>query len=444
MRLELINTGTELLLGSTINTHLPWLGENLFPLGLRIARQLAIPDGSIIKEALLETVGRADIVIVTGGLGPTSDDITRELTAELLGLPLHENAEIYEHIRAFLATRKREMNPHTRRQVMVPDGATVLPNEFGTAPGLYFPPRELPVQYGMRDTGYGIHEQRNPPNGIPRPASRPPNPVSPHIILLPGPPRELMPMFTGQVVPILKTIAGATTARSMGTFKLSGLGETQVSTTVEEPILSLGDVELGYCARPGEVIVRVIGTREQIAAAETIIAAAFPENYFTADDVPLEHVVVDLLTRLGQTVSVAESCTGGCIAHRITNVPGASNVLHRAFVTYANDAKTDLLGVPPDMLASHGAVSREVAAAMAAGCLAASKADHALAVTGIAGPGGGSAAKPVGTVFIALASKAKPQPVVEHHVFRMEREGFKNMAAQTALDLLRRRLSRMI
>ncbi len=417
MRLELINTGTELLLGSTINTHLSWLGENLFPLGLRIARQIAIPDGDIIKEALLETVGRADIVLVTGGLGPTSDDITRELTAELLGLPLHEDPQVLAHIQSYLISRKREMNPHTRRQVMVPEGATVLHNQFGTAPGLYFPPRPIAAGAGG---------------------------MSPHIILLPGPPRELKPMFTDQVVPILKTITGATAARQMGNFKLSGLGETQVSTTVEEPILSLGDVELGYCARPGEVIVRVIGTSEQLAAAETIIAAAFPENYFTADDVPLEHVVVDLLTRMGQTVSMAESCTGGCVAHRITNIPGASSVLHRSFVTYANEAKTDLLGVPPAMLAAHGAVSKEVAAAMATGCLTASKADHALAITGIAGPGGGSDKKPVGTVYIALASKAKPEPVIEHYLFRMEREGFKNMAAQMALDLLRRRLSRML
>jgi len=427
MRLELINTGTELLLGSTINTHLSWLGESLFPLGLRIARQVAIPDGDIIRTALLETVGRADIVLVTGGLGPTSDDITRELTAELLGLPLREDPRVLAHIQAYLAERKREMNPHTHRQVMVPEEAVVLHNQFGTAPGLYFP-----AGFAIRDAGC---ETGDP--GIP-------HPVSPHIILLPGPPRELKPMFTGQVVPILKSITGATTARQMGNFKLSGLGETQVSTTVEAPLLSLGDIELGYCARPGEVIVRVIGSREQLAAAETILAAAFPENYFTSDDVPIEHVVVDLLTRLGQTVSVAESCTGGCVAHRITNVPGASSVFGRAFVTYANEAKTELLGVPPDLLAAHGAVSREVAAAMAVGCLAASRADHALALTGIAGPGGGSDAKPTGTVFIALASKSHPEPVVRHHTFRMEREGFKNMAAQTAFDLLRRRLCRML
>ncbi len=417
MRLELINTGTELLLGSVINTHLSWLGESLFPLGLRIERQLAIPDGDIIRQALLETVGRADIVIVTGGLGPTSDDITREITAELLGLPLEENLEIYERIRTYLATRKREMNPHTRRQVMVPAGATVLPNDYGTAPGLYFPP--LPVA----SAGHAL---------------------SPHIILLPGPPRELKPMFTEQTVPILRAITGQTEAKRMKNFRISGLGETQVSTTVEESILSLGDVELGYCARPGEVIVRVIGTPEQLAASETIVAAAFPENYFTAEDVELEHVVVNLLARMGQTVSAAESCTGGFLAHRITNVPGASNVLHRSWITYANEAKTELLGVPAETLAAHGAVSRETAAAMASGCLAAGGADHALALTGIAGPGGGSESKPVGTVYIALASRNTPEPVVEHHIFRMDREGFKTMATQSALDLLRRRLSRMV
>jgi nicotinamide-nucleotide amidase len=417
MRLELINTGTELLLGSTVNTHLSWLGENLFPLGLRIARQLAIPDGDIIRTALLETIGRADIVLVTGGLGPTSDDITRELTAELLGLPLEENAEVLARIQRYLAARRREMNPHTRRQIMVPHGAVVLQNDCGTAPGLYFPPHPVAAAGGA---------------------------LSPHIILLPGPPRELKPMFTQQVAPLLKTLTGDAQAKEMRSFKLSGLGETQVSTTVEEPLLALGDIELGYCARPGEVIVRVIGSREQLAAAETIIAASFPENYFASEDVALEGVVVDLLSRLGQTVSLAESCTGGFVSHSLTNVPGASAVLGRAFVTYANEAKTALLGVPPELLAAHGAVSREVAAAMAAGCLAASGADHALALTGIAGPGGGSAEKPVGKVHIALASRAQPELVVEHHVYPVERLTFKNLAAHAALDLLRRRLSRMV
>jgi nicotinamide-nucleotide amidase len=417
MRLEVINTGTELLLGNTINTHLAFLGEALLPLGLRIGRQLTIPDGAIIGEAVRETVGRADIVIITGGLGPTSDDITRELIAELLGLPLELNRHVEEAIRELLWRRKREMNDATRRQAMVPVGATVLTNAWGTAPGLYLPPGPVAAAGGA---------------------------LSPHLFLLPGPPRELHPMVQEVMLPLLgKICAGRTVIRGMRNFRLANMGESQVSAAVEEPIMSLGEVELGYCARAGEVAVRVLGTPAQLAAAETIIAAAFPHHYFSAHDQPLEFTVVDLLVRMGKTVATAESCTGGFIAHRITNVPGASAVFPRGFVTYANEAKSSLLGVPADLIAQQGAVSSEVCTAMAAGCLAAAGTDHALSVTGIAGPGGGSEAKPVGTVFVGLASQGEI-PVVEHHVFKVERETFKQLAAQIALDLLRRRLSRMI
>lgn len=417
MNLEVINTGTELLLGDTINTHAGWIGQAVLPLGLRIARQLAIPDGEIIRQALLETVGRADIVVVTGGLGPTSDDITRELTAELLGMPLQEDPAVTARIAERLARMKREMNPHTHRQTMVPVGATVLHNDHGTAPGLYFPPSPVAAAGGV---------------------------LSPHLILLPGPPRELKPMWENAVDPILRRICqGRTRIRQMKNFRLTGIGETQVSTTVEDPILSLGDVELGYCAKAGEVIVRVIGEPAQLAAAETILCAEFPQQYFSADGSVIELKVVDLLTRLGQTVSVAESCTGGFVTHRLTNVPGASAVLGRAFVTYANEAKRDLLGVPEELLAAHGAVSEEVCRAMAEGCLRASGADHAIALTGIAGPGGGSEEKPVGTVFIGLASR-DGATVIEHRTNRADRQTFKQLASQQALDLLRRRLMRMV
>lgn len=418
MRLEVINTGTELLLGNTLNTHLAFLGGTLLPLGLRIGRQLTIPDGAIIGEAVLETVGRADIVIVTGGLGPTSDDITRELISELLGLPLELNAEVEAAIRALLWQRKRELTEASRRQAMVPAGATVLWNDWGTAPGLYVPPGPVAAAGGA---------------------------LSPHLILLPGPPRELHPMVEKAVVPLLAKICeGKTLIRGMKNFRLANMGESQVAAAVEDSIMSLGEVELGYCARAGEVIVRVLGTPAQLAASESIISAAFPEHYFTAEDQPLEHTVVNLLARMGQTVATAESCTGGLISHRITNVPGSSAVFPRGMVTYANEAKTGLLGVPEELLAAHGAVSPEVCAAMALGCLLASGTDHAVAVTGIAGPGGGSEEKPVGLVYIGLASKGVDQPHVERMVFSVERETFKQLASQVALDLLRRRLSRMI
>jgi nicotinamide-nucleotide amidase len=414
MRLELINTGTELLLGSTVNTHLSWLGQELLPLGLRIGRQVCIPDGDVIREALRETAGRADVVLVTGGLGPTSDDITREVTAEWLGLPLEEDAGVKAWITAYMAERGRPLSEAARRQAMVPRGAEVLANPAGTAPGLYVPPMVVP-ETGMK---------------------------SPHLFLLPGPPRELKPMVRDQVLPRLAAMVGP--ALGMRNFHLAGLGETQVAEAGEETLTSMGIPEIGYCARAGEVIVRVFGTPEQLAAAETLMAGTFPAQFFSSKDEELEQVVVGLLAKLGQWVSVSESCTGGLVAHRLTNVPGASAVVDRTFVTYANRAKSEVLGVPAELIAAYGAVSRETAAAMAIGCLAASGADHALALTGIAGPGGGTEAKPVGTVFVALASKGGGEPVVGQHLFRVERETFKRMASQAALDLLRRRLIRMI
>ena len=418
MRLEVINTGTELLLGNTLNTHLAFLGETLLPLGLRIGRQLSIPDGDVIGQAVRETVGRAEIVIVTGGLGPTSDDITRELIAELLGLPLELNEAVESAIRALLWNRKREMSDAARRQAMVPAGATVLPNAWGTAPGLYLPPGPVAMAGGA---------------------------LSPHLFLLPGPPRELRPMVKDVMLPLLEKIcAGRTVIREMKNFRLANMGESQVAAAVEDSIQSLGEVELGYCARAGEVIVRVLGTPAQLAASEAIISAAFPAHYFTSQDHPLEHTVVDLLTRMGKTVATAESCTGGLLAHRITNVPGASAIFPRGLVTYANEAKTDLLGVAADLIAVRGAVSAEVCAAMAHGCLHAAGTDHALSVTGIAGPSGGSLEKPVGTVFVGLASRGVEEPLVERHHFKVERETFKQLAAQAALDLLRRRLIRMV
>ncbi len=414
MRLELINTGTELLLGSTVNTHLSWLGQELLPLGLRIGRQVCIPDGDVIREALRETAGRADVVLVTGGLGPTSDDITREVTAEWLGLPLEEDAGVKAWITAYMAERGRPLSEAARRQAMVPRGAEVLANPAGTAPGLYVPPMAVP----------GTEMK------------------SPHLFLLPGPPRELKPMVRDQVLPRLAAMVGP--ALGMRNFHLAGLGETQVAEAVEETLTGMGIPEIGYCARAGEVIVRVFGTPEQLAAAETLMAGTFPAQFFSSKDEELEEVVVKLMAKLGVWVSVAESCTGGLVAHRLTNVPGASAVVDRTFVTYANRAKSEVLGVPEELIAAYGAVSRETAAAMAAGCLAGGGAEQALALTGIAGPGGGTEAKPVGTVFVALASKGGGEPVVVQHLFRVERETFKRLASQAALDLLRRRLIRMI
>ena len=409
MRVEVINTGTELLLGNVLNTHLQFLAEALFPLGLRIARQVTVPDGDVIREALAEAAARAEIVLITGGLGPTTDDLTREIVSAWLGLELVHDREIMDAIEARFARRAMRISPRNQRQAQRPREAVVLWNHHGTAPGLYFPPMEK--------------------NGREK---------SPHIFLLPGPPRELKPMFTDSVLPILAKMLPPRPAFALRSFRIAGLGESGVEELVGESLLALG-LEVGYCARPGEVDLRLIGGAGELARAEAIVVEKLGANLVTRDGRELEKVVVDLLTARGETLAVAESCTGGLIAHRVTNVPGSSAVFMQGFVTYANDAKTRALAVPAALIREHGAVSAEVAAAMAEGARAAAGTDHALATTGIAGPGGGSAAKPVGTVFIALATKLGPT-LVERHRYQHERETFKNLTAQTALDLLRRRL----
>jgi nicotinamide-nucleotide amidase len=403
MRVEVINTGTELLLGSVLNTHLRFLAEALFPLGLRVNRQVTVPDGPEIRTALIESFARAEIVLVTGGLGPTTDDITREITSELLGLTLVHDEAIMRAITARFARRGLETTARIARQAQRPTDAVVLPNHHGTAPGLYLAARA----------------------------------DAPHLFLLPGPPRELHPMFSDSAVPILQRLAPVRNF-SMRTWRISGLGESIVEELVGERLLALG-VELGYCARPGEVDLRTIGTEAQLAKAASIVEAALAPHIVSPDATPLEAVIVEELSARGATLAIAESCTGGFVAHRITNVPGASAVFLQGFVTYANAAKVAALHVDPLLIDAHGAVSAEAACAMAEGARTAAGATFAIATTGIAGPGGGTPEKPVGTVHIALAEQGRAMRT-EQHRFPTDRATFKDLASQTALDLLRRRL----
>ena len=411
MRVVVINTGTELLLGAVLNTHLTFIAREIFPLGLRIDRQMTVPDGAAIAETLAAEFGGTDIIFVTGGLGPTTDDITRETAAELLGLPLRRDPAVAEAITTRLRTRGFPMTDRILRQADVPEGAVVLPNANGTAPGLY-----LAAQTGT--TGR-----------------------TPHLFLLPGPPRELHPMFRDSVIPILQQIVPERSAVECRTFRIVGVGESVVEAAVGPQILALPGVELGYCARLGEVDVRVIGAPAVLDAAEGMIRNAFAASILTAENEKLEEVVVRLLTEANQRITTAESCTGGLLAHRITNVPGSSAVFDAGFVTYANETKVGMLGVNASVIEQHGAVSEKVARAMAEGALGKSRATFALSITGIAGPGGGSADKPVGTTFIALASKSG-ETVVQHRNFRSDRESFKQLACQAALEMLRQRLMR--
>jgi nicotinamide-nucleotide amidase len=408
VRVVVINTGTEILLGDVLNTHLTFIAQAILPLRLRVERQLSVPDGAAIREALVENLPWADLIFVTGGLGPTTDDLTREITAELLARPLAPDPALATLISERLRTRGIRLTDRILRQAQVPAGAVVLPNDHGTAPGLYL--------------------AADPAAALP----------SPHIFLLPGPPRELQPMFIASVLPLLRTIVRQETDFEFRGYRIVGMGESYVEEAVGARLLALPGLELGYCARMGEVDLRVIGPAAIVAQADALVRSKLAASIFSTSGENLETVVVRQLAEKKCTLAVAESCTGGFLAHRLTNVPGASEVFLAGYITYSNEAKSAALGVPPSMIAEHGAVSETVARAMTEGARRNANSTFALATTGIAGPGGGSEAKPVGTAYIALAGEGRA--LVRHLYFPTDRETFKQLVTQTALNLLRSRL----
>ena len=412
LRVELLNTGSELLLGNVRDAHLSWFGQQLFPIGLRISRQTTVPDGSPIRDALLEAFQRTDVIIVTGGLGPTTDDITRELVAELLGRKMIPHPETLERIQERCRRRGFAFQPRMERQAMAPEGATVLPNDNGTAPGLYLPAVE------------GISWS------------------SPHIFLLPGPPRELQPMASAHVLPVLRELAQRDSGgilQECRIYKVVGMGESMLEAKIGLELSKRGDLEVGYCARPNEVDFRLIGSCEILDQVEPALLAVITDYLVSGDEQSMEEIIIHQLAERGETLATAESCTGGHLANRLTNVPGSSKVFLEGFVTYSNNSKTALLNVPAQLIEAHGAVSEPVVRAMAEGALQQSGATYALATTGIAGPDGGTAGKPVGTVWIALASAGEVTDVWKETI-PSDRITFKQVVSQSALDRLRKKL----
>jgi nicotinamide-nucleotide amidase len=423
VNVELINTGSELMLGRVLNTHQQWLCRQLADLGYVVTRQVAVADtGPDIEQTVREALSRADLVITTGGLGPTSDDITRDLIAQLLGKKLHEDASIVRHIEKFFAARKRPMPASTLVQAQVPEAAIVLPNPNGTAPGL-----------AMKVEGVSSATLNPQPSTSPQ-----------WLVMLPGPPRELRPMFNDAVVPLLRRELPLEQEFVCRTLRTVGIGESQVADRIggQLRIWLASGLELGYCAHIGAVDVRLAAkggpAQQLVQSAETLVRAELGKNIFGADDETLESVIVRLLTERNQTIALAESCTGGGLANRLTNVPGASAVLLASLVTYANEAKQKFVGVRAETLAAHGAVSEAVACEMAEGARRETGADYALSVTGIAGPGGGSEAKPVGTVFIGFASASETLVLKQFNPF--DRETFKSVTGTQALEILRRKI----
>ena len=297
MRAVLLNTGTELLAGDVHDTHLAFIAREIFSVGLRIEERRTVGDGPAIGETLQELFSRGEIIFVTGGLGPTSDDITRDVVAELLGLKLQENVELLASLKERLKARGIKWVSSIARQAQVPAGAQILPNENGSASGLYL---KADINPKIR---------------------------SPHIFLLPGPPRELQPVFRDSVMSILRSIVKGPPRFERRFYKIAFMGESVIEEAVGEKVLAIPGVELGYCARPGEVDVRIIGDRAALDQADRVVRSQLGDSIFTTGDETLEEVLVKLLTKKKQTLAIAESCTGGLLANRITNVAGASAVL---------------------------------------------------------------------------------------------------------------------
>jgi nicotinamide-nucleotide amidase len=410
VKAELLAIGSELLGPLRAETNSLWLTERLLDAGIEVAARATLADDlALLESAFREALSRADLVIATGGLGPTADDLTREASARAAGRPLRREASIAEALRALFARYGRTMSATNEKQADVIEGAEALPNGRGTAPG-----QALELAGRL-------------------------------LVLLPGPPGEMKPMFDEQVLPRLRARAGAARVVRRRVLRIAAMPESEVDE-IAAPVYSrfdnpattilgaVGQVELHLVAR-GDGVEDAERRIEDLAAA---LRVALPDRIFSEDGRDLPHVVMGLLRERGLSLSVAESCTGGLLCARLTDVPGASATLERAYVTYANRAKVDDLGLDPALLERHGAVSEEVAAAMAQGARRAASADVGVGITGIAGPEGGSAEKPVGLVFVALDGAAGTR--VRRSVFPGARERVRFQATQVALEMLRRGL----
>ena len=422
MEIELITIGTELLLGQVLDTHQQWLGQRLAERGHLLSRQLTVPDsGPAICGAVQAALGRAGLVITTGGLGPTADDLTRGLLADLLARPLSHDESVVSQIETFFERRNRPMPESVLVQAQVPEGAVVFSNRHGTAPGLAIEVSPNPFRVGGEPAW---------------------------LIMLPGPPRELRPMVDEQVMPFIKEHLPPEQEFHCRILRSLGIGESMVEEKLLGPLKLLMDrgLDLGFCARTGQVDIRLSGSGPEmpaiIAEAEDAIRGVIDKQIYGTDGETIGQVVVGQLIATGETLAVAESCTGGFLGHHITNVSGASAIFAGGMLAYSNAMKQKLLGVNESTLAQHGAVSKPVALEMVDGALAVSGADHALSVTGIAGPGGGTPEKPVGTVWLGVASRgSRPLAIRKFHPY--DRETFKHATVHQALELLRRRLQKI-
>jgi len=411
VRAEILSVGTELLLGQITDTNATYLCQRLAELGIPVYFRQTVGDNrERIQQAFRLAASRADLILFTGGLGPTEDDLTKEALSEALGVDLVLHEASWAHIQNLLRSRSRPLTPNQQRQALLPRGAQPIPNRWGTAPGVLW------------ERGHQV------------------------IVMLPGVPREMRGMFEETVVPYLEERgwAGKEVIRSR-VLRVVGIGEGALEEIIKD-LLRSPNPTIAPLAHLGEVHLRITarGHREEVdrmlAEAEAALRERIGRYVYGTDQETLEGAVAKLLVASRRTVAVAESCTGGLLGHRLTNVPGSSAYFRGGVVAYANDLKRSLLRVPQELLNAHGAVSEWVAEAMARGVREAFTADLGLAITGIAGPSGATPEKPVGLVHVALAHGEGVEVRRADFGPQFGREGTKYLATQAALDLLRRHL----
>ena len=407
---ELIAVGTELLLGNIANTDAQMISQGLSQLGINVYYHTVVGDNpQRVRQAVDIARGRADILITTGGLGPTCDDLTKVAVAQAFGKELVYHEPSAQRIRERFAQRGTPVTENNFQQAMVPEGCTVLDNDWGTAPGVAFQA-----------------------DGT-------------HVLVLPGPPRECAMMFRHRALPYLQKLSdGVIASRTVKTF---GIGESAAEALLRDLMNALHNPTLAPYAKPTGTELRITAhapTREEalrlIAPVEEQVKAILGDKVIGVDVDSLEEVCFALLKDRGLTVGTAESCTGGLLAKLLTDLPGSSAVFRGGVVSYTNGVKAGLLGVPQDLLDRYGAVSPQVAEAMARGAKAALGCDIALSTTGVAGPDADDRGNPIGLVYLGLAWGDQCQ-VTEFRAGPVERERVRRQAAQTALDLLRRHLT---
>lgn len=413
MTVELISVGTEILLGNIVNTNAAYLAEKCAAFGLSCYHQSVVGDNEQrLEDAIRLALSRSDIVILGGGLGPTKDDLTKEITARVFGKELYEDAHTKARIMEYFSrVHSGSVTENNWKQALVPEGARVIDNHNGTAPGLI-----------LEADGKTA-------------------------ILLPGPPNEMKPMFDRDIAPYLNSLQPEGIYSKM--VKICSVGESRAETMILDLLEQQSNPTIAPYAKTGEVHLRVTARAAGEEQAEALMKPVMDELFrrfgdkifTTREDVTLEEAVVELLREKNFTLTTAESCTGGLLAGRIMNVAGASSVYCEGYITYADAAKEKLLGVNKSTLESYGAVSRETAHEMAEGAAKAANADAAVSVTGIAGPGGGTEEKPVGLVYIGCYVRGRVR--TEEFYLTGNRQKNRDHAVVRALTLLREELLRI-